>query len=1054
MRLMDRLMVKLDGLTKRQKLENITKALLSANNKELANIIRNVIDNNDKDKVFIVNAAINLGLSPDYMLMNCYYLLDYAIMKNDIPVIITLIEKGANINRRKYSDCSHLHLCAQDNNHVLMKYFIRKGLSVNELDQKKNTPLFVACCLINKECAKILIDNNADIEIRNESSITATDIVLHKLYYHMHNSENKNTNNKKPKKIVVSDLIAIFTYLMEIKNKMTNKELWKIRHICLTGFYNNNQMSIMKILMNKFPKTINIPFDKQNNTYLHQSIFNRHKIFVDFFMNELNDNINYRSKNKIGFSHLHALVNYGYIDHIEKATIKDPGAIEQLSDNRQNILEFAVIPCFSIISNKNSEPYKKSNATIINIIKILSKSTTKLDLQSRNKMGYRAIECAVRYCSTDVIDELISLGFNINESRFKNRVFPTINNNDLIGFATQIDRLDMVKHLVNIGAPIHMYHINKHNKLLVPTCLVVAIKFKRDQCIHYLLNLPESIQALSNNTIKKYLFNIATNAGCTNHEIISKLCPKTCDNKNLQKKCNRYKISVFEQHENKIERNIKNYYKRRFLILDSISNMLSIMCAIYNFSDNDSDLHKITRTVISLEANLLLKYTTINNIYETVADFVDHIELTDIQYCFETVSNSEIMKASDYIINEYFISMKKLGIFKKINRLIKSKNIINTLLNEFNSDSESTDDDNDTKRACSCGCQSCYDSDEDPVCNSNESDNLNDTNNHVKSNNKLNSSDDYYDEDDSEDNYNNQNDDEPLVKNDIINKISIITPNQNLENLFNENNVMINSINFENTFNSNHQLFQDNISENIPNNNLNNNLNNNYNNNTNDIQCNKELLEKPLYLQYTRLTKLHEHYIHKSLYKLRHPIKLNQYDMVYNLLTSLDPYVKNNNNVLVFNSDNKLIAKIFSLSIKSDTDYINDTINENDNMYHEKSKLQIRSKPSRWIRFYSQNICCLDKQDINHMFPFVLDRILNDWPCIERRIRDKIHPDGLDSLLYFYGELLINGEMIRGCFEYFINSNNSVFHRLFREEYKLPQNIRDTLNESINALSH
>ena len=209
----------------------------------------------------------------------------------------------------------------------------------------------------------------------------------------------------------------------------------------------------------------------------------------------------------------------------------------------------------------------------------------------------------------------------------------------------------------------------------------------------------------------------------------------------------------------------------------------------------------------------------------------------------------------------------------------------------------------------------------------------------------------------------------------------------------------------------------------------------------NTKSCDKSLIQN------YRITKFNEYHIHKSLYKLRHPVKLEHYDTVVNLLRNTDPYQKTNDKIIVYGKNQETIAIVHALKIDNNPDTLDNIDNPNNpnNPNNPKSKLQIRSKPSRWIRFYSQNICAKDKQDVNHMFPFVLDWLLMNWTCIERRTRDKMHPDGQDVLIYFYGELLIDGVMVEGCFEYFLNSNNSIFHRLFRENYKLPSKIQEIL---------
>lgn len=86
-----------------------------------------------------------------------------------------------------------------------------------------------------------------------------------------------------------------------------------------------------------------------------------------------------------------------------------------------------------------------------------------------------------------------------------------------------------------------------------------------------------------------------------------------------------------------------------------------------------------------------------------------------------------------------------------------------------------------------------------------------------------------------------------------------------------------------------------------------------------------------------------------------------------------------------------------------------------------------------WFSQYGYNICIKQKRDLDHMFSFSLDLLLYDLYVNKRNglkcdfyKRDKV------SYLYFYGKMLQNDIMIYGRFEYYIDTNQILFHRMFR----------------------
>ena len=93
----------------------------------------------------------------------------------------------------------------------------------------------------------------------------------------------------------------------------------------------------------------------------------------------------------------------------------------------------------------------------------------------------------------------------------------------------------------------------------------------------------------------------------------------------------------------------------------------------------------------------------------------------------------------------------------------------------------------------------------------------------------------------------------------------------------------------------------------------------------------------------------------------------------------------------------------------------------------------INKKPSSWIKHYGQNIRIPEKDDFAHDVPYWIDRILSNLNCYEDYIPDITKTnDAKTKLFYFYGSIKeYNSYIQQGVFEYFLDSNNTLFHRMF-----------------------
>jgi hypothetical protein len=160
----------------------------------------------------------------------------------------------------------------------------------------------------------------------------------------------------------------------------------------------------------------------------------------------------------------------------------------------------------------------------------------------------------------------------------------------------------------------------------------------------------------------------------------------------------------------------------------------------------------------------------------------------------------------------------------------------------------------------------------------------------------------------------------------------------------------------------------------------------------------------------------------KKLFKLYLPVKQPHYDYMFSNLTE-------NNDKIIY-GDNKVIT-ITESNIKSTIFYMDNSIN-------------FRC-PIRWIKTYAPNIGSEDKTDPNHMFSFALDNILENITCYQQTANDCYHNNKKNILFYFNGLLEYDGEVQTGCYEYFINSYGTLFHRMFRPWTTLPDNIKQII---------
>ena len=110
------------------------------------------------------NGECNATLNKAYI-----NLLRIAVIKNDTEKAKCAIEKGAKVDAKTPKGLTPLYIAAKMKNYNVLELLIQRGANVNELCPDESD-LFVAANNGDEKLAKILIENNADINIKTATN--------------------------------------------------------------------------------------------------------------------------------------------------------------------------------------------------------------------------------------------------------------------------------------------------------------------------------------------------------------------------------------------------------------------------------------------------------------------------------------------------------------------------------------------------------------------------------------------------------------------------------------------------------------------------------------------------------------------------------------------------------------------------------------------------------------------------------------------------------------------------------------------------------------------
>lgn len=100
-------------------------------------------------------------------------LLSYSIMKNDINMVLCLIENGINVNYLDENKFSPLHVAVHIGSYDISKLLIDNGAKINQKDNQGTTPLILASKKTQTDIIKLLIESGADINKLDQQSYSA-----------------------------------------------------------------------------------------------------------------------------------------------------------------------------------------------------------------------------------------------------------------------------------------------------------------------------------------------------------------------------------------------------------------------------------------------------------------------------------------------------------------------------------------------------------------------------------------------------------------------------------------------------------------------------------------------------------------------------------------------------------------------------------------------------------------------------------------------------------------------------------------------------------------
>ena len=129
------------------------------------------------------NAKMSNGIEPLFLICDSYY--KHASNGKDLDVVKLMVQRGADIHVRDPKQRTILHCAIMHKKHDIVKYILKLGCDVNDVDENGETPLHLI--QEDMQCAKLLLENRANPNSQNMEGNT----VYHKVMTHRENENIK-----------------------------------------------------------------------------------------------------------------------------------------------------------------------------------------------------------------------------------------------------------------------------------------------------------------------------------------------------------------------------------------------------------------------------------------------------------------------------------------------------------------------------------------------------------------------------------------------------------------------------------------------------------------------------------------------------------------------------------------------------------------------------------------------------------------------------------------------------------------------------------------------
>lgn len=373
--------------------------------------------------------------------------LHIAAHQNNLTLVEWLLKNNANVNATNNDDDTALHLATKAGNIKLVTVLLgRKGININTQNNHQETALYIACKLQKTDLAKLLIDNNSNVEQADSEGNTP----LHFLCNQKHEAlaralmskgaqvDASNAQGVTPlHQACNAGNTGLVKYMIQQKpaaaHNLTNDGSSLLHLACMNGNLKLVQYLVNEIGLdiasqnNDSKKAIDLAHKSDVQEYL-QKVIDLHEKAAEGNLAEVQKLVESApiiSSYANGKTALHSACEAGELETARYLLSVDPGPnrLSSLSAGASTMLHYAV-------SSGNLE-----------LIKLI---TNKTNINIQNGAGDTALHIAVRNGNLDLIKFLISQQASISQPNYTN-LTPLV-------IAYDANNIDIAKYFLINGA--------------------------------------------------------------------------------------------------------------------------------------------------------------------------------------------------------------------------------------------------------------------------------------------------------------------------------------------------------------------------------------------------------------------------------------------------------------------------------------------------------------------------------------------------------------------------------------------------------------------------